>query len=169
MRFSTQLAILTLIGKSRKQNPKIGISPSVSSKQNPEKLQKLYFGNVTARDLRKRNPDKKSRFLFLWDFWDHHCVIYGKKFNQKFRLDFVSRNHARWQTVPLYVRLEITHFQLKIVCFGSKSIIFQEKLKNHEYFFVKIIESKIVISLRANSWHSYVLSNTLSSVKIKKK
>ena len=50
---------LTHIGKSRKQNPKIGcVTERHFRKQNPRKFRKICFGCVTERHFWKQNPDK---------------------------------------------------------------------------------------------------------------
>ena len=76
------LDFLTLISKSRKQNPKIEILPSV------------FHGNkIQTKILRW------SWFLFLWNFRENHRAWFTDiKSTWKFCLDFVSRNHARWHS-----------------------------------------------------------------------
>ena len=54
------------IGKLRKQNPKLGNSPSVIYGNKIQRnFQKFHFGNVTERHLRKQNPDKNTEYLVI--------------------------------------------------------------------------------------------------------
>ena len=63
---------LTHIGKSRKQNPKIGcVTERHFRKQNPRKFRKICFGCVTERHFWKQNPDKNPEYLVIsFIFWD---------------------------------------------------------------------------------------------------
>ena len=67
---------LTHIGKSWKQNPKIGcVTERHFRKQNPRKFRKICFGCVTERHFWKQNPDKNPDYLVInlifWViFWD---------------------------------------------------------------------------------------------------
>ena len=81
---------LTLIGKSRKQNPKTGnFTERVSRKQNPVKIKKIHFGNFTERVLWKQNP------VFFFDFWELHRACFAETKSISFhKLDFVSAKHA---------------------------------------------------------------------------
>ena len=83
--------ILTMIGKSRKQNPKTGnFTDRVSWKQNPVKIKKIHFGNFTERVLWKQNP------VFFFDFWELHRACFAETKSISFhKLDFVSAKHAR--------------------------------------------------------------------------
>ena len=57
---------LTHIGKSRKQNPKIGcVTERHFRKQNPRKFRKICFGCVTERHFWKQNPDKNPEYLVI--------------------------------------------------------------------------------------------------------
>ena len=62
-----EVRLLTHIGKSRKQNPKIGcVTERHLRKQNPKKNSKnVFFGCVTERHLWKQNPDKNPECLVI--------------------------------------------------------------------------------------------------------
>ena len=66
--------LLAPIGKSRKQNPKIGcVTERHLRKQNPKKFRKIFFGCVTERHFWKQNPNKNPEYLVITlFFWVRH-------------------------------------------------------------------------------------------------
>ena len=59
------------------------ITHRVSRKQNPEKFQKSWFGNVTGCDLRKQNPGENTEYLVIIFFFEilgmSPSVFHGNK------------------------------------------------------------------------------------------
>ena len=71
---------LTHIGKSWKQNPKIGcLTERHFRKQNPRKFRKICFGCVTERHFWKQNPDKNPEYLVIsLIFWVSHRASFSE-------------------------------------------------------------------------------------------
>ena len=107
---------------------KFGYHPACFTEAKSRKFQKIYFGNLNGRDIRNQNPEKilstRSWFLFLWDFREHHRALFTEsKSSWKFCLDFVSRNHARWdsQNTNLQNNLNSTKIDDYGFCFRGPS------------------------------------------------